>query len=101
MKKTLIILLSALLFGATTGTYAHTTEHEEAASFSPAIEITVKGKRIQVSGAAGATMNVYNLTGAKIASFRIGSDHTTLQPNLPKGCYILKIGKVVRKISLS
>ncbi len=101
MKKTLLILLSALLFGATTATYAHSMEHEEAGAFSSTVEITVKGKLIQVSGAEGTTMNVYNLTGVSIASFPISSNHITLRPNLPKGCYILKIGKVVRKISIS
>ncbi len=100
MKKTLITLISALLFGASASTYAH-MGHEEAGQFSSTVEITVKGKQIQVSGAEGTTMNVYNLTGVSIASFPISSDNTTLSLNLPKGCYILKIGKVVRKISIS
>lgn len=99
MKKTLIILLSALLFGTSASTYAH-MGHEDG-QFPSTIEISVKGKQILVSGAAGTTMNVYNLTGVSIASFQIGSDNTTLSPNLPKGCYILKIGKTVRKISIS
>ena len=45
-------------------------------------------------------MEVFNLTGAKVATVRIDSADKTFALNLPKGCYLVKVGKIVRKISV-
>ena len=43
---------------------------------------------------------VFNLTGTKVATIRIDSGDKTFALNLSKGCYLIKVGKVVRKISI-
>lgn len=100
MKKTLLILLSAVLLGAPVSAYAF-TGHEGIEQPSSNISIEIKNKEIRVSGANGKKIEIYNLTGVSISTILIESNDATCPLNLPKGCYILKVGKVVRKISIS
>lgn len=62
--------------------------------------MVINGNNIHVSGANGTILEVYNLTGSKVGTYRIDSNEKTFSLNLQKGCYILKIGDVVRKISI-
>jgi len=66
----------------------------------PEVSIIVDGSSVRVSGASGMTLYVYNITGMRVLKVDIDSDDKHLDLNLPKGCYILKVGKVVRKISI-
>lgn len=45
-------------------------------------------------------LEIYNIMGAKVYSRRIRAGTSTHVLSLPKGYYILKIGKFTRKISL-
>lgn len=99
MKKTMLILLSAVLLGAPVTAFA--SEQGEAGVSVSNISINVKNKQVRVVGANGMKMEVYNLTGVSISTIQIESNDTSLNLNLPKGCYILKIGKIVRKVSIS
>ena len=56
---------------------------------------------IRVSGAAKQTLVVYYVTGTKAASYAIDTEDQTITTNLQKGVYLLKVGKVVRKVSIS
>jgi hypothetical protein len=38
------------------------------------------------------------VTGMKLMSVKIEGQDKKVEINLPKGCYIVKVGKVVRKI---
>ena len=69
---------------------------------SPNTEITisVNGSKIRVTGANGCTLSVYNVTGVRVMSVKIDSADKQYDLDLPKGCYILQIGKTVRKISI-
>ena len=100
MKKTLLILLSVVLLGAPVSSYAF-AGHEGIEQPSSNITIDIKNKEIRVSGANGKKIEIYNLTGVSISTIQIESNDATLPLNLSKGCYILKVGKVVRKISIS
>lgn len=64
------------------------------------IDISVTGSILHVTGAAGENLYVYNVTGVRVKSIRIDSNDKRYDLNLPKGCYIVKVGKVVRKISI-
>ena len=64
------------------------------------IQINISGAGIHIVGAAGEVMEIFNLTGTKVASFRIDSNDKTFALDLPKGCYLVKVGKIVRKISV-
>lgn len=68
---------------------------------TPEITISVSGTNVRVTGANKMTLTIYNLTGTKAASFLIESDDQTISTGLNKGVYLLKVGKVVRKVSLS
>ena len=62
--------------------------------------ISVDGNIVSVSGASGMKMEVVSLTGRAVASYKIDGPAQRLELNLPKGCYILKVGKTVRKITV-
>ena len=64
------------------------------------ITITVNGNTVTVNGAQGKTLEVVSLTGRCVMSEKIESPAQKIELNVPKGCYILKIGKVVRKVSV-
>lgn len=64
------------------------------------ISISISSSSIRVVGANGQMLYIYNVAGVKIMSIKIDSSDKYYDLNLPKGCYIVKVGKVVRKISV-
>ncbi len=88
MAKSLqIIILSALLLAIPLGVAAQ--------------EVTVKGNVVRINDAEGQVLKIYNLTGTEVSHHRIDSNDVQLNlSKLPKGYYIIKVGKVVRKISI-
>lgn len=66
----------------------------------PAVTISVEESVIHITGAAGQTLYVYNVAGVRVKSIRVDGDDKRFDLNLSKGCYILKVGKTVRKISI-
>ncbi len=99
MKKYLIILMSLTLASAPAVMSAQ-TDHERVETSLAGISITANGSSVHVSGANGQTLEIFNITGVRVATMRIDSDDKTFTLNLPKGCYLLKIDKVVRKVSI-
>ena len=99
IKKLQIIALSLLLIGAPISLMAQ-SERDDIETEMSAVTLSVNGSKVHVTGAEGETLEVYNLTGVKVATIRIDSNDKTLSLNLQRGCYILKVGKVVRKISI-
>ena len=53
-----------------------------------------------VSGCEGQVLEIVSLTGKKIMDVKIESPSQKIELNIPKGCYIVKVGKVVRKVSV-
>ena len=66
----------------------------------PAPTLAVDGNIVSVQGASGKTLEVVSLTGKTVATYKIEGPAQRLELNLPKGCYILKVGKVVRKVTV-
>ena len=64
------------------------------------ISVSVNGQIVYVNGAQGEILEVVSLTGRLIMSVKIENSAQRVELNVPKGCYILKVGKVVRKIQL-
>ena len=62
--------------------------------------IAVEGHIVTVSGAQGKTLQVVSLTGRLVAEYEIDAPVQRLELNLSKGCYVLKVGKIVRKVSI-
>lgn len=96
-----IILFSAALIVPVEG-YADNGmfASEDISEVVETVQVTVKGRSIRVQHAQGSTMEVYSVTGAKVKSVSIDSNDQTVNLNLGKGCYIVKVGNVARKISL-
>jgi hypothetical protein len=100
-KKLLIFSLAFLLIGAPLMAAPMLLEMGVAEMIDePAVTITVSEKTVTVNGAQGETLEVVSLTGRPVASYKIESPSQRVELNLAKGCYILKVGKVVRKISI-
>ena len=55
---------------------------------------------LSVAGAEGHVLEVISLTGKRVLEERISSPAQRFELNIPKGCYIVKVGDVVRKVSV-
>ncbi len=64
------------------------------------ISISIDNGVLHVSGAEGQTLQIYKITGVGVMSVKVDSDDRYYTLNLAKGCYIVKIGKIARKISI-
>ncbi len=64
------------------------------------ISLSVEGNVVQVTGATGMVLEVVSLTGRQVATYKIDSPAQRIELSVPKGCYILKVGKVVRKVTI-
>lgn len=99
MNQVRILALSLLLLGLPLGMSAQ-NEREEPDTEIQNVTLSVDGNKVRVGGAEGAVLEIYGLTGTRVASYRIDSNDKSVQLNgLPRGYYILKVGKVVRKVS--
>lgn len=64
------------------------------------IYISVNASTIHVTGANGLMLHIYNVAGVRVMSIKIDGTDRSYELNIPKGCYIAKVGKVVKKISI-
>ena len=99
MKKIFIISLTMAMAFAPISLLAETERDGIEMSVS-GISLSINGGNVHIVGANGEVMEIFNLTGAKVATHRIDSNEKTFALNLPKGCYLIKVGKIVRKISV-
>ena len=103
MKKNVIIITTLALLSL--GTPAMAMEMVSEMGVAEQVEerapaINFDGNTVSVQGASGMTLEVISLTGRAVAQYKIDSPAQRVELNLPKGCYILKVGKVVRKITV-
>lgn len=100
MRKTLLII-SILAMMATPVLAAQLLmDPEVIAQVDNKITIEVKGGTIIASGAQGMELEVISLTGRLMATYRIESPVQRVDLNLSKGCYVIKIGNIARKVSI-
>lgn len=64
------------------------------------VSISVSESVLHVAGANGQTLEIFNVAGVKVMSIKVEGQDKKYELNLPKGCYIVKVGKTVRKISI-
>lgn len=64
------------------------------------IAISVNENTLHISNASGQVVYIYNVAGVKVMSVKVEGMDKKIELNLSKGCYIVKVGKVVRKISI-
>jgi hypothetical protein len=106
MQKRILVMASAamLFLAAPVATQAMTMEMSmgiaEQVEPEHQVVISMDANVVSVNGANGMVLEVVSLTGRHVASYKIESPAMRLDLNLSKGCYILKVGKVVRKVTL-
>ena len=89
----------AMQSSAPTAMVSHLPGQMEAPNFDE-IAITVRGNQLRVQHAEGLNLMVYNITGVKVSTHRVESDDFTLTLNVERGIYIVKVGKVARRITI-
>ena len=101
MSKTLLTILfaTALMLGNPLTSRANAALETIDNDFQNVV-ISVTESTIHVSGGAGQMLAIYDLAGVRVVYFKIDSAEKHFDLGLPKGCYIVKVGKVVRKIAI-
>ena len=64
------------------------------------ITITLTASRLHVANAYCETLQIFNVAGMCVMSVKVDSPDRHYDLSLPKGCYIVKVGTYVRKISV-
>jgi len=103
MTKRLLILSLVTVFSLTAPLAASASNVEAFAveqTIDDEVVIAVEGQSVTITGAQGQTLEVVSLTGRRVMTVKIDSPAQRIELNIPKGCYILKVGKVVRKVSV-
>ena len=93
------ILLIFMIIATPTTAYAEPVTDEMEHMQTPNVTV-VEGSQLRVTNGNGQTLRVYNVTGVQVRVFKVDGMDKCYDLNLPKGCYIIKIGKTVRKISI-
>lgn len=57
--------------------------------------------RLRVTNATNQTILIYDISGTPIKKIKVDGADKVYELNLRKGCYIVKVGNVVRKVSVS
>ena len=100
MTKRLLTLAFAAVLTLAVPVSSMATSNEPTVEQSGEREVTiaVQQSSLIVSNAQGQTLEVVSLTGNQVAKVKIESPTQRIELDVPKGCYIVKVGKVVRKI---
>ncbi len=103
MTKRLLIFSLTMSLTLTAPSFVKAAEVEKAPAeqtIEEDITFVVNGQSVTITGAQGRTLEVVSLTGRCVMTVKIDSPSQRIELNVPKGCYILKIGKVVRKVAI-
>lgn len=99
-KRILTIFISVLLMiGVPVVSYSYSAIEIVENDFQT-IAVSINESTLHVTGANGQTLYIYNVAGVRVMSIKVEGADKYYELNLPKGCYIVKVGKVVRKISI-
>ena len=97
MKKFWIIATALFLMGTPVTIFAQSEDPDMEVE---ATGVTIQGNRVRVTNAEGKCLEIFNLTGLRVAFVKIDSNDKQIPLNLGRGCYIIKVGKIVRKITI-
>lgn len=96
-------LISALLLTLPVGTFAADSDFAAYGYMDVTavdVQIVLSGSTLRIIGGQGQQVEVYNVTGVRVLVRHIDSNDQTFQHNLPRGCYMVKVGNTVRKVSI-
>ena len=99
IKKLLILSLSFMLLNVPS-IMAQDIQKTQIENEQLPVTVSVVGNTITVKNAQNLVMEVYDITGKKVAAIRIESNDKTYELSVPRGCYIIKIGSMARKVYL-
>ena len=94
------IIALAIVFAIPQNTFA--TEYANMIEQEQQPVVSLAGSsNLHVQNANGMTLYIYNVAGVIVQTIKVTGQDVHYDLNLPKGCYIVKVGKTVRKISVS
>lgn len=64
------------------------------------MQCIIKGNQVQIVNGAKQEMRVYKITGEPAAKYYIDCNNKTITLDFQQGIYLVKIGKIARKVSL-
>ena len=99
-NKILAILISAFMFMAVPSVASAGTMIELIDTEIQNISLSLTETTLHVTGANGQVLHIYNVAGVRVMTVKVEGQDKKIELNLPKGCYIVQVGKVVRKISI-
>ena len=99
IKKLLILSLSFMLLNVPS-IMAQDIQKTQIENEQLPVTVSVVGNTINAKNAQNLVMEVYDITGTKVAAIRIESNDKTYELSVPRGCYIIKIGSMARKVYL-
>ncbi|BCS84200.1 T9SS type A sorting domain-containing protein [Prevotella herbatica] len=95
----IFILLIAFSALSTPLLASNTSQIEQIAEFND-INIYFAQNNLRVTGGEGLKLQIFNVTGILVVTENIDSTDKRFSLDLPRGCYIVKVGKLVKKISV-
>lgn len=62
------------------------------------VDVVYSEGSLTVTGAEGQVLQIVTVTGNVVLHKRINTSEEKIELNIPKGCYIVKVGKVCRRV---
>lgn len=101
IKKILILTLGAFLLFGNADMRAQDISRTPTETEQMPITISVNESTVHIKNADKKIVQIFNLTGVEVKRIAVDSPSKTIDlSSLPKGCYIIKIGNVARKVYL-
>ena len=101
MNKTILTILFSMTFMLGLPSSATASQAIEIVENDfQTVSISVSESVLHIANANGMTLEIFKVAGVKVMSIKVEGQDKKYELNLPKGCYIVKVGKTVRKISI-
>ena len=98
-KKILIAIISAFILAMPAKMNAQDVQRPAIEQEMKEISISVSTATLHIKNADKMTAEIYNMAGVKVASLKVDSPDKTFDlSHLQKGIYIVRVGKVARKV---
>lgn len=100
MAKTILTMAFMAMTLGMASVSANAASSLELIEIDQQIQITLVNGALHITGGQGQVLEIYNVAGVRVMTARIDSYDKTFDISLTKGCYIVKVGKTARKISV-
>ena len=100
MKRYILLFFLTAAIPVSANMTADLDEVLKSEQVQPGPTITVGRHGIRIQGASGLKFEIYDITGKLVYSQQLDSPDKTIVPDVPKGVYIVRVGKYTRKLAL-